>query len=184
MITKLQLETAISENMGIKEMAIKFSTSNASIHRWMKKYGLKSNIKSGWENRKQQYIDLLKEGMSNEEIAEKLGVPYKTVCEYINNHKLKSYRKKKPDIFAGMKDGDKQTMLCRNLACSKTKRRCLYGGHCGNSDCCDYLLLTGKRREYDKENPEMCHCYVYVSEATKKKIMAQRQQQARDILVV
>lgn len=184
MLTKETLESAIAEGLGIREIAQKFSSSVGAVHGTMKKYGLKSQKQSGWETKRQQYIDLLQEGLSNEEIAERMKVKYSVVRDYINNHNLKSYRKKKPDIFAGMKDGDKQTMLCKNLACSKTKRRCLYGGHCGNSDCCDYLLLTGKMREYEDGNPEMCHCYVYVSEATKKKIMAQRQQQARDITVV
>ena len=184
MLTKETLESAIAEGLGIREIAQKFSSSVGAVHRTMKKYGLKSQKQSGWETKRQQYIDLLQEGLSNEEIAERMKVKYSVVRDYINNHNLKSYRKKKPDIFAGMKDGDKQTMLCKNLACSKTKRRCLYGGHCGNSDCCDYLLLTGKMREYEDGNPEMCHCYVYVSEATKKKILAQRQQQARDITVV
>lgn len=183
-IAKSQLEKAIADGMGIKEMSVKFNTSVGSIHRLMKKYGLKSQIQSGWEERRQKYIDLLKEGLSNEQIAAKMNVSEDAVRNYINKHNLKSYRKKKPDLYSCLEEGEKQKMLCRNIGYSKTKRKCLYGGHCGNSDCCDYMLLTGKRREYDKGNPEMCFCFVYASEATKKKLMAQRQEIARDIMVM
>lgn len=54
---------------------------------------------------------------------------------------------------------------------NRTAKRCLYGGICGNIDCCDYYLLTGKMRPIvDPKDTHYCTIFTPIPKKQKQKM--------------
>ena len=182
-ITKEILESDVQSGMTLTQLGEKYGCRASAIHYWMKKFGIRNITYDGFKERREQYIGFLKDGLSTEEIAEKMGCSFDTASNYIKAHKLHGFRKKKRVVEDYEKKVSDKGVLCRAVAISKTKRRCLYGGKCGNCDCCDYFLMTGKLREYDPENTEICYCFVYADDETKRRVNEMKRKRERDILI-
>lgn len=182
-LTKENLLCDIGNGMTIMQLSDKYLVSVSAMWRKLRKYGLKTKTYNDHEEKKKRCIELLKSGMTNEEIANELNCTCESMTIYIKNHKLGGYRKKKVIQYMKEVTPDGKGVLCKSTSVSKVKRKCLYGGKCGNHDCCDYLLMTGKLREFDKENPEICYCYVHATDEMKRQVADIKWQQGRDVLM-
>ena len=94
-ITKEILEDCLKRGLSQMEIAIELDASQATIHKKIKKYGLKLEhpVKKYDE---EQMIRYLRQGLTMREIGERLGVHYATVSKWIKEHDLDKYRPPRP----------------------------------------------------------------------------------------
>lgn len=182
-LTKESMAIDVASGMTIQQMSDKYKKSVGTIWRRMKTFGIENITYKPFKERREKYIELLKAGESTEGIAKKMGCSYDTAYNYIKTHKLQGYRKKKRIILNMDGEALEKGVLCKAKTSSKTKQRCLYGSKCGNCDSCDYILMTGKRRKYDPDNPEICYSYVYADAETKRRISDAKIHRERDVLI-
>ena len=173
----------------VEEIADYFYVSMQTIRRRLYELGYKQYEVRKVEIDKEKCIELLRKGYTNAQLSEHFDCSMDRIRNFIKNNGLKGYRKKKvpqeiveAKIARLQKNGEKE-IICKAQKISKVKHTCLYGGHCGGYDCCDYILLTGKMRNHDPENPERCFCYVHISEAEKRNLEAAKTRLGRDILI-
>lgn len=187
-VSKEVLEKAVSEKKSVLQIAEELQVASSTVRRRMMEYGIVAYNpqKHNQVIDREKCIELLKEGKSNEDIAKVFNCNENTVKNYIGNHNLRGYRrKKKLSIICKRGESGQEGVVCKNSQYENgTKRRCFYGGKCGIYDCCDYLLMTGKRRKHDKDNPELCFCYVHVTKDEKRQIAMQKINSDRDVLIV
>ncbi len=193
-VRRIEIDTDIlkaeyEKGTKVDRLAEMFYVSENTIRRRLAELGLKKYELPELKIDKMECIGLLRQGKTNSEIAEHFGTTITRIRTYIKNNGLKGYRKKKvlvSDVSQTIEQLSAKgctKVKCKAQKISKVKKSCLYGGHCGGYDCCDYLMLTGKRREFDPENPEICYCYVHVTEAEKRKIETAKTRQNQDILI-
>jgi DNA-binding CsgD family transcriptional regulator len=187
-ISREILEKAVAENKSVLQIADELQVASSTIRRRMLEYGIVAYNPQKCKQTidREKCIELLKEGKSNEEIANEFNCNVTSVRNFIGNHNLRGYRKKKKlSIICKRGESGQEGVVCKNSQYENgTKRRCFYGGKCGIYDCCDYLLMTGKRRKHDKDNPELCFCYVHVTKDEKRQIAMQKINSDRDVLIV
>lgn len=94
-ITKEILEDCLKRGLSQMEIAIELDASQATIHKKIKKYGLKLEhpVKKYDE---EQMIRYLRQGLTMREIGERLGVHYATVSKWIKEYDLDKYRPPRP----------------------------------------------------------------------------------------
>lgn len=187
-VSKDVLIKAVKEQKTVSQIADELQVANSTVRRRMAEYGIiaYNPQKSKQIIDREKCIELLKAGKSNEDIATEFDCHVDTVKNFIGNHNLRGFRKKrniKEIIKAKSNLTGEEGVLCANNLICKTKQKCFYGGKCGGYDCCDYLLMTGKMRKHDNDNSQLCFCYVYASKAEKMEIAAQKINADRDVLI-
>ena len=181
-ITKEVLETEIASGMTFKAMSKIHGCSISSIHRHLQMYQLeyKDNRK---KLNKDEVRQMVADGASNAEIAEKFGCSELTVKDFVNRNELSKLRLRKYREYIEERTESGGT-ICKANTLNRTARKCLYGGKCGNADCCDKLLLTGKRRRYDPENVNICYDFVKASEREKERFRMSIIGRNKDVLMI
>ena len=141
-ITKEILEDCLKRGLSQMEIAIELDASQATIHKKIKKYGLKLEhpVKKYDE---EQMIRYLRQGLTMREIGERLGVHYATVSKWIKEYDLDKYR-------------PPRTHKSNVYEC----RTCIYRErNGGTSGKCNYLTMTGHSRNMGQPE-EKCSKYV------------------------
>ena len=165
-LTKEYLTNEIASGRSLSDIAKKTGYATSSIHRWLKEYRVDySDTRKKIE--KDDAVEMLKNGASYYEIAEKYDCSVKAVADFVRRNGLNIKTIKKAMVEKESKEIQKETetVVCKAGLINKTAQKCLYGGRCGNCDCCDKLDLTGERRRHDPENPDICFDFI---RATKK----------------
>ena len=178
-----------NNGVAVTDIAKMLGVSATTIWRRIEEMQVKRTMEIEKRIDKKRCIEMLRNGSTNEEIATEFQCSATTIKRFLKKNNLRGYRKKKvtksdvSELISELKARGEKVKFCENTAESKTMKSCLYGGRCGGYDCCDYLSMTGKRRKYDPENPQICHCFVHVKEAEKRKVEFEKAKNARDILV-
>ena len=186
-ISKEVLEDMVAKKKTVSEIADELQVAKSTIRRRMNEFGIISYNpqKERQFIDKEKCIEMLKNGKSNEQIGEEFNCSIETVRTFIRNHDLKGYRRKniKETIKAISALTGEEGVICKSSLNCDTKRKCFYGGKCGGYDCCDYMLMTGKRRKHDPDNQELCFNYVYATEAQKREIANMKIEMDRDVMI-
>ena len=180
-IPKETLEKQVQDGLNFETMAKINGCSVSSIHRQLKRFGI-----SYTDNRKKMDIEevrkMVESGATNDDIAEKFGVHPTTARDFIKRsglHKVRQ-RKREEQIEKAKEVGG---VICKPKICNKTAQKCLYGGKCGNSDCCDKLLLTKKMRNRDPKNPNICYDFVAATPKEKEQYRLQKIGRNVDVII-
>ena len=179
MISKEELEQKAQSGMTLKNISKIYGCSIASVHRMFKRYGIAYNDKRIKLNLK-EVTEMLEQGCGNIEIAREFDCDEKTVHNFIKRNDLSELRMKRFQIQV---ENSKAEVICKPQVTNKRAQKCLYGGKCGNCDCCDKLLLTGERRKYDKDNPNICYDYVAATKKEKYEYRLQILGRNSDVLI-
>lgn len=113
------------------------------------------------------------------EVAKGFGINVNSLKIYMDMYdivpeKLKEPVKKKPKkVKPYIHPTDEHGVRCvyETGKGNVTAQKCFFGGQCGGTDCCDYLLITLKRRPIaDAFDTHYCTAYLPVPEKVKKKL--------------
>lgn len=82
----------------------------------------------------------------------------------------KEPRRAKPKPYIHETDENGVRCVC-GFNNGKYSRRCFYGSNCGGMTCCDYMLITDKRRPIaDKFDTHYCTAFLPISKSEKQKM--------------
>lgn len=180
-LSKETLEQQVKSGMTLDRMSKIHGCSISSIHRKLNEMGIEYK-----DSRKKLNVEdvseMLEQGCRNDDIAKKYGCHYKTVEDFIKRHELSKIRVRKySQNIEELKSGS--ATICKPKVLNKTAQKCIYGGKCGNCDCCDKLILTGKRRKYDPENPNICYDFVAATPKQKEQFRMAQLGRHTDVLI-
>lgn len=171
---RTKIESGLKEKLSMREIAERCGISRGSLYSVMRKFGISN--KGYFKIDSAELENLINSGMYYDAIAEKLGVSVGAVTYHIKRLGLKGNGTKarrnikmegNPQGIGNNVDDGKGGVICKPTAISSTKKKCAYGGRLGGCDCCDYILIENKQRNYDPENPQRCYSFKEASKEEK-----------------